>query len=71
MEYYLDFKNYSKIDNDIFNQNILEAFKKWWVSGGDISIDEQTIGFQGKKNIKIRITYKRVGNGFQSETSCD
>ena len=35
--------------------------------GKYISIDEQTIEFQGKHTDKIRVTYKNAGDGFQTD----
>ena len=34
-------------------------------------MDEQTVGFQGRHAKKIRTTYKREGNAFQYDASCD
>jgi hypothetical protein len=38
--------------------------------GESISIDEQTIGFQGRHADKLGITYKAEGNGFQCDVIC-
>ena len=38
--------------------------------GESISIDEQTIGFQGRHGDKLRITYKAEGDGFQCDVIC-
>ena len=38
--------------------------------GEYISIDEQTIGFQGRHTDKIRVSYKDAGDGFQADTIC-
>ena len=42
-----------------------------WICGVDISIDEQTIKFQGRHVDKLQITYKREGDGFQCDALCD
>ena len=45
--------------------------KKMWLTGKWVSIDEQTLGFKGKSAIKICISYKREGNGFQCDAVYD
>lgn len=45
--------------------------KKAWRLGKIISVDEQTMGFQGRHPSKLRITYKNEGDGFQCNTLCD
>ena len=42
-----------------------------WVAGRKVSLDEQTIGFQGKSKYKMRIRYKRTGDGFQCDAICE
>ena len=42
-----------------------------WVPGKFLAIDEQTIGFQGTSGMKLRISYKREGDGFQCDAVCD
>jgi hypothetical protein len=42
-----------------------------WIPGEWVSIDEQTIGFQGASGMKLRISYKREGDGFQCDALCD
>ena len=46
-------------------------FLNFWVPGRDLSIDEQTIGFQGRSSYKQRIKFKRVGDGFMCDALCD
>jgi hypothetical protein len=41
------------------------------VPGEWVAIDEQTIGFQGVSGMKLRISYKREGDGFQCDAMCD
>eukprot|EP01048_Picozoa_sp_COSAG05_P016972 COSAG05_NODE_2256_length_3329_cov_2.630031_4_plen_225_part_00 len=50
---------------------LLECCKKYWTSGEWVSIDEQTIGFQGRHKAKLRITYKAEGDGFQCDAVCE
>jgi hypothetical protein len=38
---------------------------RMWLPGKFFAINKQTIGFQGSSGLKIRISYKRKGNGFQ------
>jgi hypothetical protein len=45
--------------------------KDMWVPGKWVAIDEQTIGFQGASGMKLRISYKREGGGFQRDAVCD
>jgi hypothetical protein len=42
-----------------------------WIPGKWLSIDEQTLGFQGRSGIKLRISYKKEGDGFQCDALCD
>ncbi len=44
---------------------------RMWLPGKFVDINEQTIGFQGSLGLKIRILYKRKGNGFQCNTICN
>lgn len=43
---------------------------KLWRLGKSFSVDEMTIGFQGKHADKLTIKYKRVGDGFQCDALC-
>ncbi len=45
--------------------------KDMWVLGKFLAIDEQTIGFQGTSGMKLRISYKCEGDGFQCDAVCD
>ena len=45
--------------------------KRMWVTGMWVSIDEQTLGFKGRHGMKLRISYKREGDGFQCDAVCD
>ena len=37
---------------------------KMWIPGKWLSIDDQTLGFQGRSGIKLRILYKKEDDGF-------
>ena len=45
--------------------------KDMWVPGKWVAIDEQTLGFQGASGMKLWISYKREGDGFQCDAICD
>ena len=45
--------------------------KDLWVPRKFVAIDEQTIGFKGASGMKLRISYKRKGDGFQCNAVCD
>ena len=40
--------------------------KKHWTLSRALSIDEQTLGFQGRGQGAVRITYKNEGDGYQA-----
>ena len=42
-----------------------------WLLGKKLSVDEQTIGFKGRHADKIRVTYKKEGDGFMCDAVCD
>ena len=42
-----------------------------WEPAMNLSIDEQTISFQGRHADKLRISYKAEGDGFQADAICD
>jgi hypothetical protein len=44
---------------------------KMWIPGKWLSIDEQTLGFQGRCGLKLRISYKKEGDSFQCDAVCD
>ena len=58
-----------KVDSILKHTQVVSM--KAWRLGRDISGDEQTIGFQGKHEDKLRITYKAEGDGFQCDAICD
>jgi hypothetical protein len=42
-----------------------------WVPGKWVAIDEQRLGFQGASGMKLHISYKGEGGGFQYDVVCD
>jgi hypothetical protein len=44
---------------------------KMRITGKCVSIDEQTLGFQGRSGLKLRISYKKDGDGFQCDAVWD
>ena len=54
-----------------FLDEINDNAAKMWIPGKWVAIDEQTLGFQGRSGIKLRITYKNEGDGFQCDAICD
>ena len=46
-------------------QHLQINFELYWDSERYLSIDKQTIGFHGRYNDKLRITFKDAGDGFQ------
>ena len=52
-------------------QKLQGNFELYWDPERDLSIDEQTIGFQGRHKHNLRITFKDAGDGFQADTFCD
>ena len=52
---------------DPFLAWIKSISKKAWKPGKIISVYEQTRGFQGRNASKLRITYKKEGDGFQCD----
>eukprot|EP01048_Picozoa_sp_COSAG05_P021918 COSAG05_NODE_4189_length_1630_cov_6.087524_1_plen_446_part_10 len=50
---------------------IAKTFREYWCTGQRVSVDEQTIGFQGRHFAKLRITYKNEGDGFQCDALCE
>ena len=58
-----------KVDSILKHTQVMSM--RAWRLGRDISGDEQTIGFQGKHEDKLQITYKAEGDGFQCDAICD
>ena len=54
-----------------FLEEIKNCSKDAWLLGKFLSTDEQTISFQGRHQDKLRINYKRAGDGFQADSICD
>jgi hypothetical protein len=51
-------------------KHAMEVSKKAVILGRNLSVDEQTMGFQGKHEDKMRISYKNEGDGFQCDAIC-
>ena len=51
-------------------KQVMAASKNAIILGKNISVDEQTIRMQGQHSDKLRITYKREGDGFQCDVIC-
>ena len=45
-------------------QHLQRNFELYWDTGQDLSIDEQTIGFQDIHKDKLLIMFKYLGDGF-------
>jgi hypothetical protein len=45
--------------------------KDMWVPGIFVAINKQTIGFQGRSRMKLRISYKQEREGFQYDSICN
>ena len=56
---------------DPFLEWIKSLSQKAWKLGENISVDEQTCGFQCRHPYKLRITYKNQGDKFQGDALCD
>ena len=51
-------------------EHIQRVSQAAWECGVEISVDEQTLKFQGHHIHKLRITYKKEGDGFQCDALC-
>ena len=50
---------------------ILTVLINTWTCGQSVSVDEQTLRFQGRHPDKLHITYKREGERFQCDALCN
>jgi len=55
--------------NPIVKQ-LIKASQSAMIIGEWVSVDEQTIGFKGNHIDKLRINYKKAGDGFQCDALC-
>jgi hypothetical protein len=55
----------------VFINHLNKNAKDMWVPGKWVAIYEQTIGFQGASGMKLHISCKREGDGFQCDAVCD
>ncbi len=53
-----------------FLKHMMKVCQSAMHMGRNLSVDEQTIGFQGHHRDKQRITYKKEGDGFLADTIC-
>ena len=53
-----------------FLDHVQSISQEAWVCGVEVSIDKQTLKFQGRHIDKLRISYKREGDGFQCNVLC-
>ncbi len=58
-----------KVDNFLSHINRMSMMA--WDMGSHASCDEKTIGFQGHCQDKMRIKYKKEGDGFQADCICE
>jgi hypothetical protein len=56
---------------DKFLSHVNRTSMMAWDLGSHASRDEQTIGFQGHHQEKMRINYKKEGDGFQADCICE
>jgi hypothetical protein len=56
--------------NPFLNTLKANCEKLWW-PGQFLSLDKQTIGFRGRSKWKLRIKYKKEGDGFQADALCE
>jgi len=42
-----------------------------WITGKYVSVDEQTIAFKERSSMKLQISHKKEGDGFQCGAICD
>ena len=81
------FKAFFALQNPCIQTPPREDFPNWkvrplisWINyagpliykpGRSVSVDEMTMRFKGKHRDKLRITYKKEGDGFQADALCD
>lgn len=64
-------KTHPNFKVDEYFRHLQIIFRYAWMPGRDLSGDEQTMGFKGKHADKLRITYKKEGDGFQCDCIAD
>ena len=63
-------KTHPNFKFDPFLKHVQEISMEAWLLGVVFSVDEQTMGFKGNHADKLRITYKKEGDGFQCDALC-
>jgi hypothetical protein len=80
--HYLTFSDYRKSPKEKQKKDLMwkicrlgdhlnKRCKDMWVPGKFLAIDRQTIRFQGMSGMKLQISYKHKGDGFQCDAVCD
>ena len=64
-------KTHPNFKVDEFLRHLQLIFRYAWLPGRDLSGDEQTMGFKGQHADKLRINYKKEGDGFQADCLAD
>jgi hypothetical protein len=76
MANYRDYPKQKQQENPLwkvqeFIDELNKQAKDMWLPGKFVAINEQTIEFQGKSGMKLRILYKRESDRFQCDAVCD
>ena len=64
-------KTHPNFKVDEYFRHLQLIFRYAWLPGRDLSGDEQTMGFKGRHRDKLRISYKKEGDGFQCDCLAD
>jgi hypothetical protein len=60
-------KTHPNFKVDEYFRHLQLIFRYAWLPGRDLSGDEQTMGFKGRHREKLRISYKKEGDGIQCD----
>ena len=64
-------KTHPNFKVDEYFRHLQTVFRYAWMPGRDLSGDEQTMGYKGSHRDKLRINYKKEGDGFQCDCIAD